>query len=42
MAYSNGNSYSGAPLRDIPDLTEPWFVRVLLAPIQDRGTTSSQ
>jgi hypothetical protein len=32
-SYSNGNSFSGSPRQS----TEPWFIRVLLAPIQDRG-----
>jgi len=37
MDYSNGPSFNSQPA-DIPGSpTEPWWLRVLLAPVQDRG-----
>ncbi len=37
MALSNGNSFSNGQSMGIYGNLEPWFIRVLMAPIQDRG-----
>ena len=38
VTLSNGNSFGNGPGIDTKgSSTEPWYIRVLLAPVQDRG-----
>lgn len=36
--FSNGNSFSGGQNMNPKGSREPWYIRVLLASVQDRGS----
>lgn len=35
--FSEGNSYSDGQSMAVSGILEPWYIRVLLATVQDRG-----